>query len=73
MAAVIGTSLTCPDCGKFYATISDFAEVGGTIKSIGLGLFGTCGNCGERWPINAHWRRSGNGSGYLKERVKHDK
>jgi hypothetical protein len=54
--AIYGTSLTCPSCGRFYQDISTLAEAGGSICSIGLGLFATCGGCGKRWPVNDKWR-----------------
>ena len=56
MVTVIGTSLTCPECGRFYSDIAALAEAGGEIRGIGLGLFATCPGCNERWPINKHWR-----------------
>jgi hypothetical protein len=56
MTGVIGTSLRCPGCGAFYASIGEFMEAGGIIKSLGLALKATC-TCGVRWGINPSWRK----------------
>jgi hypothetical protein len=58
----LGTALRCPECGRFYETLTHLYDGGGRLYPLGFVQKAECGSCGGRWTIRGPLEISGENS-----------